>query len=340
MKQLYLVKNGPADKAFEERENPIPKLNTREVLVKVETFGINFADIMARLGLYREAPPLPCVIGYEVCGVVEQVGSDTLEPLKGKKVVAFTRFGGYSEYVKTEATAVIPIPDEVDSTEACALATQYGTAYYAAYECANLRKGENVLVHSAAGGVGIALTQLAKLKGCTVFGTASTEKKLQVAKENGADYVINYQSEDYQKAIEKIIGKQQLDVAFNAVGGKTFKQDMALLNAGGREVLYGAAKRSGQKWGMLSTLKLVWDMGLVIPLFAVMTSKSILGVNMLKIGDNKPELLKHCLDEVVKLRINNQIKPLIGAVYEAKDIAKAHTLVEDRSSVGKVVVKW
>lgn len=340
MQQIYLVKNGPADKAFEFIDTKVPTLNTREVLIKVETFGINFADIMARLGLYREAPPLPSVIGYEVCGRVEKVGSDTLKHLVGQKVVAFTRFGGYSEYVKTEENGVIPIPEEVDSAEACALATQYGTAYYAAYVNANLLEGEIVLIHSAAGGVGIALTQLAKLKNCTVFGTVGSDKKTQVAKDNGVDHVINYNTQDYQAVIEKVLGKQQLDVAFNAVGGKTFKQDMKLLNAGGREVLYGASKRSGQKWGMLSTLKLVWDMGLVIPLFGVMTSKSILGVNMLKIGDNKPQLLKYCLDEVVNLKIANKIKPLIGGLYDAQDIAQAHDDIEQRKTMGKIVMKW
>ena len=166
MKAIYIVKHGSADDAFEVRETPKPVPKPGEVLVKVEAFGLNFADVMARKGMYKDAPPIPSVIGYDVCGTIESVGSNVTDVTEGERVTAMTRFGGYAEYAITDARAVTRIPDSVNAAEATALTTQYCTAYFCAAEMVNLFAGDKVVIHSAAGGVGAGLVQYAKYKGC------------------------------------------------------------------------------------------------------------------------------------------------------------------------------
>ena len=337
MKGFQIVQTGSADKAFELKELPEPSRKAGEVKIKVEAFGLNYADVMCRHGLYREAPPRPFVPGYEVVGSV--IESDDTS-LVGKRVVAFTRFGGYAEVVVTSIEAIVVIGSDVPAGEAVALGTQYVTAYYAAYEMINLHEGDNVLIQAAAGGVGVALTQLAKLKGCTVFGTASRSNKLEFIKSNGVDHTINYVDSDYEEAVRKILKGNRIDVAFNSVGGSTFKKDKRLLGFGGRQVLYGLAERSGKRFGLLSTLSVIFKMGRLIPVGFLMKSQGLIGVNMLKVADHKPEMLHHCLQEVYKLYEQDKIKPRVGGSFKADQLAEAHQLLEGRDSIGKIVVVW
>jgi NADPH:quinone reductase-like Zn-dependent oxidoreductase len=339
MQAIYLVKNGDAATAFELRETADPIPSSSEVRIKVEAFGLNYADVMARNGLYREAPALPCVLGYEVVGRIDQVGENVANDLIGKRVVAFTRFGGYAEYALTNPKAFTLI-DDLDAGAALSIATQFVTAYYMAYELTNLFPGDRVLVHAGAGGVGTALIQLCKRKGCEVFATAGSEEKLSYMREQGADHVIDYRKHDYAVEVKRLLGEQRLDLIFNPIAGSTFKKDYTLLGSGGRIALFGGSERSGKKWGIFSTLNFVRKMGFLIPIGTMMRSKSILGVNMLKIGDNKPATLHRCLQEVAELVLKGEVKPHIGGRFSSKEIAKAHALLEDRKSIGKIIVTW
>ena len=224
MKGATLVRKGDALKAFEIREHKEPVLREIDVLIEVEAFGLNFADVMARNGLYKAAPPMPSLLGYDVVGKVVKSGSDQGSYLIGKRVVAMTRFGGYAELAATDHRACAVIPEDMDPAKAAALATQYCTAYHAAYECVSLFEGDKVLIHAAAGGVGTALTQLAKLKGCEVFGITSSDKKVDYLKSNGVDHPIVLSKGDYVDQIRAIAGNDIM-VAFNSVGerlsGKT-----------------------------------------------------------------------------------------------------------------------
>ena len=165
MKAIQLIKYGSSKDSFEINEIPVPNLkNKDDVLIKVHAFGINFADIMARKGLYKASPPLPAVLGYEVVGIVEKVKDPKNNHLIGKRVLALTRFGGYAQYAVTTALGLIEIPKSVKNGIALALATQYCTALMAVQKT-DLEKNDLVLIHSASGGVGTALTQLLKQKG-------------------------------------------------------------------------------------------------------------------------------------------------------------------------------
>lgn len=201
-------------------------------------------------------------------------------------------------------------------------------------------RGDNVLIHSAAGGVGTILIQLAKLRGATVFAKIGSENKRELVESLGADYVINYKESDYTVQIEHILKGDRLDISYNPVAGSTFKKDFKLLGSGGRIVLFGGAEMSGTKWGILSTLNFVRKMGLILPIGLMMRSKSMLGVNMLKIADNKPEVLTYCLQQVIKLYKEGKIKPQVGGNYSVSDIAKAHEDLESGNTVGKLAVHW
>ena len=340
MKAAVLIKHEDAQQAFEIREVETPTLLEDEVLIKVDAFGLNFADVMARQGLYQEAPPLPSILGYDVVGIVDKVGNKENEHLIGKRVVSMTRFGGYAQYAKTKAAGISVISDKMTNGEALALATQYSTAYFMAYECVSVFEGDNILMHAAAGGVGTALTQLLKLKGCTVFGLTSSNEKLDYLKQNGVDYPINHQKEDHTTIVKAQLKGNKLDVAFNSVGGSTFKKDMSLLQKGGRILLYGAAERSGQGKGKIKTLKLAWNFGIFSPIQMLMHSQAIIGVNMLHISDQKPEVIKRCLDEVVKMTESGLLKPHVGGIFKANQIGDAHALLESRKSKGKIIVEW
>lgn len=336
---IHLISNGADDQAFEEREFELASLEDDEVQIEVESFGLNYADVMARNGLYREAPPLPCVIGYEVVGKIVEIGKDAPHELMGKRVVAFTRFGGYSKHVNTKHIAVAEIGD-YDAGKALCLATQYVTAFYMSHVATTVQKGDRVLVHAAAGGVGTALIQLLKGKGVTIFAKTGSDNKKPYLEDLGVDHIINYNKLDYAEQIQHILKRERIDVSFNPVAGSSFKKDWKLLGNGGKILLFGGSERSGKKWGILSTLNFVRKMGIIIPITLMMRSKSIIGVNMLKVADHKPFTLEFCLKSVVEKALNNEIDPKVGATYTADKIADAHAFLESGKSTGKVVVEW
>ncbi len=339
MQAAVLVKQGSSQNAFDIQTLPdLPKCQPNEVKVAVKAFGLNFADVTARLGKYPDCPPLPAIIGYEAVGHIEEVGSQVTNLKVGQRVLAFTRFGGYATQVIAQESAVIAIPESISNAEAAALATQYCTAYYAACIAINLHPSDHVLIQAAAGGVGIALTQLAKKAGCTVYGTAGSDKKLDLLREQGVDVPINYQKEDFAKVIAKTAPNGKIDVVFDSVGGSYVKKSFGLLNAGGRLVCYGAADLSGAN--ILSTAYKALQFGFYHPVQFMMRSISLIGVNMLRIADNKPELLQHSLQEVVKGYEAGYLKPVVGGVYPIAQLATAHDLLQNRQTTGKVVIEW
>lgn len=336
---IVLIQKGNAQNAFERRTITIEEPKENEVLIEVEAFGLNYADVMARNGLYREAPPMPCVIGYEVVGKVIQVGNLVSKERIGQRVVAFCRFGGYAKHVVTFDAAIVEI-GEIDYGIALGLCTQSVTAYYMAEYLSPIRKGEIALIHAAAGGVGTILIQLAKYRGAIVYAKIGSENKSELVKSLGADFVINYNDSDYEHQIEKLLNGKRLDVSYNPVAGSTFKKDFRLLGSGGRLFLFGGAEMSGTKWGILSTLNFVLKMGIVIPIGLMMRSKNILGVNMLKIADNKQDIMTYCLQQVLQLYKDGIITPQVGGKYPVSEIALAHEALENKSTTGKLAVFW
>jgi len=341
MRAVILTKFGKSEEAFEIQERPIPSPKDYEICVKAEAFGLNFADVMARQGLYRDCPPLPTILGYEVVGRVHAAGKDVTDFEVGQRVVSSTRFGGYAEYAVADARAAAVIPEDMDYCVAAALATQYATAYYCAAYTTQLHKGEHVLIQAAAGGVGTALVQIAKSKGCIVYGTAGSEEKLEYLRTLGVDHPINYNTTDFAAYIEKKSGKNAIDVAFDSLGGGAVKKARKLLAIGtGRIVCYGAASRSGRAKGILGDLKLVFGFGFLASVELLLKSQGVIGVNMSHIADNRPEAFKYCIQNVVKLFEEGTLSPTIGGKFAVEDISKAHEFLGGRKSIGKVAVHW
>lgn len=335
------MKHGDSDKAFEIRDVEIPSIDDNEVVIEVKSIGLNFADVLARRGLYPDAPKNPAVLGYDVAGVIHKVGQEVTHLSVGQRVAALTRFGGYAEYAKTFAEGVTALPDNITFEEATALATQGCTAYFCAEECIQLHEGDNVLIHAAAGGVGSLLVQYAKHKGCKVFGTASSSKQAFM-KEIGVDVPIDYTTQAFDEIIKSDLGEDQsIDVIFDSIGGSTFKKGMKILGQGGRIVSYGAASQMDKgKKSIVATLKVGLGFGIFSPIPLLMSSQSIITVNMLRIADHRKHIFQHVFSQVMKLASEGVLKPKVGKVFQTDEFADAHAYLEKRSSIGKVVVNW
>ncbi len=335
----FLVKKGDANHAFELRDFQLNDPTSDEIMVEVEAFGLNYADVMARRGLYQDAPPMPCILGYEVIGKIIACGPDAKQDLLGKRVAAFCRFGGYAKHVVVNDYAVVPVGDQ-NAIELLGLCTQGVTAYYMAEYLTSIHPIDKVLVHAAAGGVGTLLIQLAKLKGAEVIAKVGRKEKEPYVLDLGADHVVNYNNSDYISEIKKHLKGGKIDISFNPVSGSTYKKDMSILNSGGRMILFGGSELSNGKWGIFSKLNFVRKMGMVLPIGLMMNSRNILGVNMLKIADNKPKVLEHCLFSVIELYNQGEITPKVGGEYTSDQLAEAHAALESGKTTGKLGVRW
>lgn len=333
-----LVKNSTPSDSFELRETPVPAPGPGQVLIKVDAFGLNYADIMARQGLYRECPPLPCVIGYDVEGRIDQVADDVSGFKKGDRVFGLTRFGGYAQYAVTQAQAVSHLPEEAPTGTGCALATQCVTAYHSAILSQTLLPGEKVLIHAAAGGLGTALVQIALWRGCTVIGVAGGSDKAEHSKNLGVHHVVDHHRINWTDYVHQHLNGR-VDVIFDNIGGSSIKKGKSVLSHGGRIVTLGAAALSGKK-GKLNLIRLGLGFGFFSPIAYLSKSQSLIGVNMLKIADYRPDMLAESFKGVTMLHSKGILNPHIGAIFNGTELDKAHAFLEGRTSIGKVVVKW
>lgn len=338
MKAAVLVKFGKAENAFEIKEVPNPTLKEGQVLIETEGFGLNYADIMAYQGEYQDCPKLPTILGYDVVGRIKETKGTVGELKVGDRVTAMTRFGGYAEMVAAESSGCAKIKEEVLTGKAMALTTQYSTAYYCFNEVASLYKGDKVLIQAAAGGVGTALVQMALDRGCEIFGTCGSEAKMDYLREMGVHYPINYRKQDFFEEIKKINGDYGLDAVFDAVGGSSAKKSFKLLGSGGKLVLYGVASMTDTN--VFGKLGMVAGFGLYHPIQFMMSSKGITGVNMLRIGDDRPNTMKRSLNSVVKLLDERKIEPKVSKVFKIDQLVEALNYMKDRKSMGKVSVLW
>jgi NADPH:quinone reductase-like Zn-dependent oxidoreductase len=338
VRALVIPRHGGPD-VLEVQERPDPEPGPGQVRVRVRAAGINYADLLARAGLYRDAPDVPCVVGYEIAGEVESLGDGVDSWSVGDRVMGGSRFNGQAELVATGAENLVPLPDDWSFEEGAALPVNYATAYAAVVRYGSLCEGERVLVQAAAGGVGIAITQIARLAGAgEVFGTASPGKHDRI-RELGVDHPIDYRSDDVVKAVRRIAGRDEpLDLACDAIGGRSFKQSWSLVRPGGRLVLYGAASvMSGESSSRLNALKTLAGMPIFHPVGLMSNSKSVIGLNMLKLWDEHGSLeewvepLRRWVDE-------GSLRPVVAEPFLLERAADAHRFIHERRNVGKVVL--
>jgi len=336
---FQLTRTGSADHAFTLSKVELPSLQAHEVMIEVDAFGLNYADTMIRRGLHSEKPKLPCVLGYEVVGTIIQVGKEVDAHLIGTRVVALTLLGAYARQVIADSDRVFSIGD-MNPNAALALALQGITACYISRYIAPIRANETVLIHAAAGGVGTLLIQLAKQAGATVIAKVSSEEKRQTCLKLGADYAINYKTQDYVREVEKRIGTSNLDTSFNPLGGASFKQDPRLLGAGSKLVLFGGAELMSGGFSALSKLKFIMQMGFIIPIFYSINAKSLIGVNILQLVTTKPHIIRECFAQLMQLYQQGIVNPQNGGDFHFTELAHANSLLESGKSSGKLAVYW
>jgi synaptic vesicle membrane protein VAT-1 len=337
MRAIWITKAGGPE-VLAVRETPDPEPAPGEVRIRVRAAGLNFAEVMARQGLYPDAPKPPCVVGYEVSGVVDGLGTGAPPELVGKRVLALTRFGGHADTVCVPADLVAEIPDGVGFEEAAALPVTYLTAYHMLFRVANVRPGERVLVHMAAGGVGIAVLQLLRtVDGVESFGTASAGKH-DVLRAEGCTHPIDYRSVDYAAEVRRLTAGEGLDVVLDPLGGPDWKKGLALLRPVGRLVCYGFANLSGGgRRNLLRAARQLTGVPLFTPLGLMDGNRTVSGVNLGHLW-GRTDLLRADLAALLDLWRSGRISPRVDSTYPFDRAADAHRQLSERRNVGKVVL--
>jgi NADPH:quinone reductase-like Zn-dependent oxidoreductase len=247
VRAVVITRHGPPEVLRVEERPDAEAPGPGEVRIAVKAAGINFADTMARTGVYPDAPPVPSVVGYEVAGEVESVGEGTDGLALGDRVIAGTKFGGYAELVTVPAGQALPLPGHLSFEQGAAVPVNYGTAWAALVIMGGLREGDRVLIHAAGGGVGIAATQIAKSIGAEIFGTASPSKHEAISQQ-GVEHAIDYRSQDFAAEVMRITEGEGVDVIIDAIGPSSFRKDYRILRPGGRLIMYGASEiQTGEK---------------------------------------------------------------------------------------------
>jgi synaptic vesicle membrane protein VAT-1 len=337
MRAIWITKAGGPE-VLEVRNTPDPSPGPGEVRIRVRAAGLNFAEVMARQGLYPDAPKPPCIVGYEVAGVVDALGPDVESPAVGRQVLALVRFGGHAELVCASTAQVVELPETLGFEEAAAIPVNYLTAYHMLFHVANVRAGQRVLVHMAAGGVGLAVLQLCRTVGGVVtFGTASAGKH-DVLRAEGCAHPIDYRTEDYVARVLNLTGGDGVDVVLDPLGGRDWKRGMRLLRPVGHLIAYGFANISGgERRSVVRLARQVSGVPLLTPVGLMNRNRTISGVNLGHLW-GRPDLLREELEAIMALWRSGDIKPRIDGVYPFERAAEAHRRLSERRNVGKVVL--
>ncbi|HTG15047.1 MAG TPA: NADPH:quinone oxidoreductase family protein [Blastocatellia bacterium] len=314
----------PDGLVVDEVDRPTPKEG--EVVIKVNSAALNFPDILLIAGKYQFKPPLPFTPGLEVAGTVEKLGSavDGFRP--GQRVFAQMQLGGFAECAVAQAEAVQPIPDAMSDDEAASFPLVYQTSYFALAYRGQLQKGETVLVHSAAGGVGLSAVQIARALGAgKIIGTAGSDDKLQVIRDSGADVALNYQTEDFVEVVKRETGGRGADIIYDPVGGEVGERSTKCIAFEGRLIVIGFT--SGK-----------------FPAFAsnhiLIKNYSVVGLHWGAYRQHNPKKIEQGWKELFALYEAGKLKPVIGARYPMERVPDAMKHLASGNAVGKIVLHW
>jgi synaptic vesicle membrane protein VAT-1 len=341
MRAVVLTGTGGYD-VLQVQERPDPAVGPGEVRIAVKAAGINFADTMARVGLYPDAPKPPCVLGYEVAGEIESLGDGVTGHKVGDRVIAGTRFGGQAELITVPADQALPLPDGLSFEQGAAFPVNYGTAYAALIMMGSLREGDRVLIHAAGGGVGISATQIARNAGAEIFGTASASKH-EAIRAQGVNHAIDYRTQDFEPEVMRITGGEGVDLIIDALGPSSFRKDYRLLRPGGRLVMYGLSENSKEgKRDIPLTLKSLAAMPTATmpwwkSLLVMNENKGVFGLNMLKWWDSEGNL-DRVVDPLMADLEAGRLQPVVAEAFPFDRAGDAHKFIAERRNVGKVVL--
>jgi len=335
MKQIWIPRIGDPS-VLELREAPDPEPGPGEVRIAVEASGVNFADAMARMGLYPDAPPVPMVVGYEVAGEVDALGEGADPALLGQPVVAMCRFGGYSSKVCVPAMQAAIRPEGLDAVTAASIPVVGATAWMMIEIMGRVREGDRVLVHSAGGGVGLMALDLLKRRGAYAIGTASPGKH-DFLRERGYDQLIDYRSQDFEEALQGQVG---LDLILDPIGGEAWAKGLRLLRAGGRLICFGmSANATSNTRSPLTVLKNLASVPWLRsnPIALINENKGLMGVNMGHMW-HEGERVAGWLRELLVLWERGEIRPHVHATVPFENAAEAHRILHARENFGKVIL--
>jgi NADPH:quinone reductase-like Zn-dependent oxidoreductase len=335
MRQVWITKTGkPEVLVVKEAEDPVA--GKGEVRVRVRAAGINFADLMARVGLYPDAPKVPCVVGYEVSGVIDQVGAGVTGVAVGERVLAMCKFGGYSDVVVVPAAQAIKILDRMTFEEGAAFPVVCVTAYNMMVFNGNLRPGSSVLIHSAAGGVGLAAIQIAKTRGCVILGTASPSKHAFL-KEQGCHHTLDSNG-DYAAAARAVVKDKGVDLILDPVGGKSWTEGYDLLAPCGRLVAFGlSSAAAGNTRNLFHALMQVMSIKKWSPMKLMDDNKTIGGTNMGHLF-GRPDFIEEQLVALMAMYERGELKPRVDRTFTFAEAGAAHQYLHDRKAKGKVLL--
>ena len=336
MRQAVIPRHGPPD-VFEIREAPDPLPAAGELRVRVRAAGINFADVLSRLGLYPDAPKPPMVVGYEVAGRVDAIGSEVTGFALGERVMALTRFGGYSDVVTVPAAQCFTFPDQLSDAEAAALPVNYLTAALALYRMAALAPKETVLIHNAGGGVGVAAIQLACLRRAVVIGTASAGKH-DALRAFGVDHTIDYRHANVFDEVQRITKGRGVDVILDPIGGSSFLSSYRLLAPLGRMVVYGlSAAAPGERRSWWQAFKAWKSTPKFDPLSMINRNRGVFGLHVGHLWEER-EKLAPLMDMLMSELRAGRLRPVVSKTFPLERAADAHRFIQARSNIGKVVL--
>jgi NADPH:quinone reductase-like Zn-dependent oxidoreductase len=334
MRQVVITRTGSID-VLKIQEKPDPKPGAGEVTIRVKASGINFADILARQGLYPDSPKLPAVIGYEVAGVVEQAGSDADSGLVGKPALSLTRFGGYSDVVTVPADMVFEIPASLTFEQAAAIPVNYLTAWGLLVVMGSLAKDEAVLIHNAGGGVGLAALDIAKNIGAVTYGTASGGKH-EFLKQRGLDHPIDYRKQDWLAALMNLTDGRGVELAIDPLGD--WKKSYRALRSTGRLGVFGVSAVSGD--GLTGKIRML-KAGLSLPFFHPLSmmgkNKGVFGLNLGHMWHEK-EKIQSWMTRILAGAGEGWIRPYVDRAFPFEQAGEAHSYIEARKNTGKVVL--
>ena len=336
MRQIVTTRNGGVE-VLEVQEVADPTPRPGEALVAVRAAGLNFADILARQGLYPDGPPKPCVMGYEVSGVVQAVGDANKPALLGKPVIALTRFRGQAEKVVVPLHQLFEKPASLTFEQAAAIPVNYVTAYGLLVAMGGLRKGEAVLIHNAGGGVGLAALEIARKIGAVTYGTASPSKH-DFLKDHGLDHAIDYRTQDWLPVIKKLTGNRGVELVIDPIGGAHWKKSYKALRHTGRLGMFGvsAASANGLK-GKLGLLKAVVQTPWFHPFGLLNRNRGVFGLNLGHMW-NEADKVAEWFEAIMAGVKEGWIRPHVDKAFPFDQIREAHAYMEARKNIGKIVL--
>ena len=336
MRAIVITHNGNAN-VMKVEERPDPVVGQGEVLIRAKAAGLNFADILARQGLYPDAPAKPCVMGYETSGVIESVGDGVDQSWIGKPVIAMTRFGGQAELITVPAKQVFEKPENLSFEQGAAIPVNYLTAWALLVAIGGLKKDEAVLIHNAGGGVGLAALDIARHIGAKTFGTASASKH-EFLIQRGLDHPIDYRNQDWLPVLMDLTKGRGVKLAIDPLGGKNWKKTYRALRATGRMGVFGmsVASASGIA-GKLRALKAIAQMPRFNPLRLMNSNKGVFGLHLGHMW-REAEKVRGWTEEIMRGVAESWIRPYVDRAFPFDQIADAHRYIEERKNIGKIVL--